>query len=215
VVRGKCRPSSGESSQRPVEVWGRFDSRNNIRRADCPAFHVSVRRIDRVSRTEPLCGIRAEFLDDVALARTVKRHGGDARFLFAPELLDVRIFKGNADAFWGLTKNIFGAVDHIVMAIPAMFLPIIVYWVPLASVLVGICKHDPALVLAGGSAYAIQAILLLTVRSKCTFRWAKAVFFPAAALPVLCCFTRALYHRVVSGSIVWRGRTVTVLRSKS
>ena len=63
--------------------------------------------------------IKSEFLDDVALARAVKRQGRDARILLAPELITVRLFKGNRDAFWGLTKNILGAVDHIWMAIPS------------------------------------------------------------------------------------------------
>jgi hypothetical protein len=158
---------------------------------------------------------KAEFLDDVALARAVKRQGRDARLQLAPGLLEVRLFKGNADAFWGLTKNILGAVDHIWMAIPAMFLPVAMYWFPLMSILAGLWKSDPTLMVAGGLAYAIQLALLLPASRICTIRWAKAIFFPAAAAPVICCFTKALFHRLVSGSVCWRGRVVAVSRTRS
>jgi hypothetical protein len=113
-----------------------------------------------------------------------------------------------------LTKNILGAVDHVWMAIPTMFLPAVVYWAPLMGILVGLWKSGPALMAAGGLAYAIQLALLLPVSRIGTIRWAKAIFFPAAAAPVICCFTKALYRRV-SGSVWWRGRVVTVSRTEA
>jgi hypothetical protein len=177
------------------------------------AFMLMRRRL--LEQMNGLECIRSEFLDDVALARAVKRQGCDARLQLAPGLLKVRLFKGNADAFWGLSKNILGAVDQVWMAIPAMFLPIFVYWAPLVSVLVGLCKSVPALMAAGGLAYAVQFLLLFPVSRICTIRWTKAAFFPAAAAPVVCCFAKALYHRLVSGSVDWRGRVVTVSRKRS
>ena len=45
--------------------------------------------------------IRGEMLDDVALARLLKRNDYRVGFRAAPRLLSVRLFKGNHHAFWG------------------------------------------------------------------------------------------------------------------
>jgi hypothetical protein len=163
-----------------------------------------------LDRMGGLACVKSEFLDDVALARAVKRQGFDTRFKLAPGLLKVRLFKGNRDAFWGLTKNILGAVEQIWMAVPAMFLPLVVYWVPLLAVFVGLLEAKPLLVASGGLAYAVQLALLIPASRICKIRWPKAIFFPLAAVPVLCCFTKALYHRLISGSVAWRGRVIAV-----
>lgn len=154
--------------------------------------------------------IRNEFLDDVAIAREVKRSGGKARLHFAPELSDVRLFKGNHHAIWGLTKNILGAVDHIVMAIPAMFLPLVVYWIPLICFGIGLAKGSLPMTIAGATAYAIQCLLLIPVARYVRFNPFAAVLFPLGIIPVMCSFSAALYHRVVSGSVAWRGRVIPV-----
>ncbi len=44
---------------------------------------ILVRR-EMVDRIDGMQSVRSEFLDDVALARSVKRHGGEARFQLAP-----------------------------------------------------------------------------------------------------------------------------------
>jgi chlorobactene glucosyltransferase len=172
-------------------------------------------RRDLLEKIGGLACVKAEFLDDVSLARAVKRRGFDARFELAPHLLRVRLFKGNRDAFWGLTKNVLGAVDQVWMAVPAMFLPIFTYWVPLTAVVVGLVEGKPALIASGGGAYVVQAALLISASRICKVRWPKPLFFPLAAVPVLCCFTKALYHRLVSGAIAWRGRVISVSRVES
>ncbi len=101
------------------------------------------------------------------------------------------------------------------MAVPAMFLPIFVYWIPIFSLILGIWNSDAMLIVAGAAAYAVQAILLVPVSRICRIHWHKALCFPLAAVPVIACFTRALYHRLVSGAVVWRGRSVSVCRSES
>ena len=154
--------------------------------------------------------IRAEIVDDIALARVVKRHGFQTRFWLAPHLLRVRMFKSNREAFWGLTKNILGAVSHWSLAFPAMLLPVFVYWVPLAALAVGLATGRPAMIAAGVVPWAIQAALLVLAGRICRYQWPKALLFPLAVLPVVCCFTRAIYHRLASGSVAWRGRVIAV-----
>ncbi|HEY4259458.1 MAG TPA: glycosyltransferase family 2 protein, partial [Schlesneria sp.] len=169
-----------------------------------------VRR-ETVEQLHGLDCIKSDYLDDVALAKAVKRIGHDSRVILAPDLVKVRLFKGNRDAFWGFTKNILMAVSNIWVAIPTMFLPIFVYWLPLVCLALGTVSLNWTMIAAGGSAYLIQACLLFPARKLCQFRWGKALFFPFNALPVLCCFTMALYYRLSRGSVAWRGRVVRIV----
>ncbi len=54
--------------------------------------------------------IKGAMLDDVALARLLKRHRYRVGFHMAPEFLSVRLYKGNRHAFWGMTLH--GAVER-------------------------------------------------------------------------------------------------------
>lgn len=97
------------------------------------------------------------------------------------------------------------------MAVPVMFLPLIVYWVPIAAAVVGVLKGAPAMFAAGISAYVTQAALLLLVVPMCRMRCGKALCFPLIAVPVFSCFVNALYYRCVRGGVSWRGRMVQVV----
>ena len=167
-----------------------------------------ITRHDVLDRVGGLESIKSEILDDIALAKSLKQQGFETRMWLAPDLLSVRLFKGNHDAFWGLTKNILGAVDHLWMAAPAMFLPIFVYWVPIATCVLGALRAEPGMIVAGVAPYIIQVALLLLIVRMCRIRWIKALCFPLAAAPVMCCFLKALYYRYVSGAVAWRGRVI-------
>jgi chlorobactene glucosyltransferase len=155
--------------------------------------------------------LRAELFDDVAMARLVKKHGGRVGFHAAPDLLQVRLFKGNRDAFWGTTKNILAGLRGRLWLAPAiMMLPVLVFWSPLVAALVGAAAGEPLLSLAGLATYAVQYASLLLGRELFAFHRGKALFFPLVAVVVFCCFLRALYYYVVRGSVLWRDRAVRV-----
>ena len=89
------------------------------------------------------------------------------------------MFKSNRDAFWGLTKNILGSVKRISLAFPAMLLPVFVYWIPIATLAIGLWNQSPSMIAAGGITYAIQLYIVWLSTRICRVRWSKAVFFPA------------------------------------
>ena len=66
--------------------------------------------------------IRGEMLDDVALAKLIKHNGYRTGFHAAPELLQVRLYKGNSHAFWGMTKNVLQGMGGRVWMAPAVML---------------------------------------------------------------------------------------------
>jgi len=145
------------------------------------------------------------------LARQLKEHGYHIGFRAAPHLLQVRLFKSGADAFWGPTKNVLSGLHGRTWLAPLLLLwPLVVFWTPVVSIVAGAWESHPAVLLAGFAAYAAEYATLWPSRSLFRFHPVKALFFPLAVISVWCCLLRALYHYLARGSIVWRGRAVKV-----
>lgn len=153
--------------------------------------------------------IKSQILDDTELARVVKRNGHRVGYHLAPDLMRVRMFKGNSHAFWGPTKNAIALTfSYPWMSIPAMGLPVLVFWVPIVAVLVGIWSGDIRLFAVGLLQPLIGMFSLFRVRSLCRFQWHKAVFFPLVVIPIVCVLARAFYQQNIRGTHVWRDRTI-------
>jgi glycosyltransferase involved in cell wall biosynthesis len=163
----------------------------------------------RIGGFEP---IKHEMLDDVALARLVKRHGGRVAFYLAPELLRVRLYKGNRHAFWAMTKNILeGLHGRFWLAPLVMFLPVLVYWTPLLAAIVAVRDVRPGLLGLAVGTYGLQYATIAAGHRLFRFRPQKALLFPLVVLPVFCCMARALFLYARHGAVHWRGRTIPVI----
>ena len=77
----------------------------------------SVAGLPRVGGFE---SIKHEMLDDVALAKLFERHRHRVGLRAAPDLLSVRLYKGNRHAFWGMTKNILEGLNGRLWLAPAV-----------------------------------------------------------------------------------------------
>src|SRR5262245_58289730 len=90
-----------------------------------------------------IASIKSAILDDCELARVVKRRGRKVGYHLGPNLMHVRMFKSNHHAFWGPTKNAIAiGFDHPWMALPAMGLPVLFFWVPIAAAFAGVWVND-------------------------------------------------------------------------
>jgi chlorobactene glucosyltransferase len=155
--------------------------------------------------------IKADMCDDIGLARRLKKHGYHVGVRAGPHLLQVRLFKSAADAFWGPTKNILSRLHgRIWLAPPLLFWPLAVFWTPMAAIVAGACEGHATVFLAGCAAYGALYVSLWPSRSLFRFHPLKALFFPLLVISLWCCLLRALYHYAVRRSIVWRGRAVKV-----
>ena len=154
--------------------------------------------------------VKGEVLDDVGLARLLKKQRYRVGFRLAPECLRVRLFKNPHDAFWGTTKNILVAVEgHPWLAIPLIILGILQNWTPLFAIALGVLNPNGLLLFVGVTTYGIQYLSFFSVRRLLGFHPLKLVFFPLAAIVAACCILRALtYH--IKGTIFWRGREIKV-----
>jgi glycosyltransferase involved in cell wall biosynthesis len=154
--------------------------------------------------------VKTEMLDDVGLARLLKKHNYRVGYRLAPDCLQVRLFKSNRDAFWGTTKNILVAVEgHMWLAIPLLILAILQNCTPLFALAVGVIKANGLLIILGAGSYIIQYLSFFSVRRLMRFRALKVLFYPLVVIVATCCMLRALvYH--MRGAILWRGREINV-----
>ena len=144
------------------------------------------------------------------LLRRVQAAGGRIDLHLAPHLVQVRLFKDNAHAFWGVTKNILAGVDIVWMAIPAILLPFVVFWCPLVGLVVGGATGHATLAILGIAAIIVQLVMYVVVRQWCRYYWYKVIFYPLVAIQCACCFCAALFYRLSSQSVHWRGRAISI-----
>jgi hypothetical protein len=155
--------------------------------------------------------IKHEMLDDVAMAKLIKRNGYRVGFRAAPDLLSVRLYKSNRHAFWGMTKNVLEGLNGRLWLAPAvMLLPAFVFGTPVVCAVAGIWEGDPVLATVGAITYVMQYANIWMGRRLWRFHPRKALFFPLVVVPVIACMARALYLYSLRGAVEWRGRTVRV-----
>jgi len=156
--------------------------------------------------------VKGEMFDDVGLARFMKAHHYHVGYWLAPECSRVRLFKTARDAFWGTTKNILGAVDgHATLALPLILVAVIQYWTPVLAFGVGCLEDRPLLIAAGLTAYFSQYLSLFSIRRLFSLHPLKLLIFPLVVVVSTCCILRATWYQI-KGTIMWRGRAVSVRR---
>lgn len=156
-----------------------------------------------------IASVKSAILDDTELARVVKRRGHRVGYHLAPNVTSVRMFKSNGHAFWGPTKNAIALTfSHPWMSLPAMGLPVLFFWVPIATALVGLWMNDVRLIAVGAFQPLTSLWGLVRIRPFCKFRWPKAIFFPLIAIPTACVLAKAFYEQHVRRQHVWRERTI-------
>ncbi len=151
--------------------------------------------------------LKTEILDDVGLARAFKRHGFAVGLRSAPDLMRVRFFKSNRDAFWGVTKHLLGLVQGFIWFAPLLAVaPLIMYGVLLTGLVYGLLFDDLLLACLAFATLAIHfGSFFLTGRSNSFSAW-KALAFPAMSVQFAFSCGRAAYLFIVRGSFQWRGR---------
>ena len=158
--------------------------------------------------------VKSAILDDKELARVVKRKGYRVGYHLAPEMMRVRMFKSNRHAFWGPTKNAIAITfSHPWMSLPAMGLPVLFFWVPIAAVLAGLWTNDVLLFAVGAFQPLADLWGLVRIRPYCEFRWHKAIFFPLIVVPIICVLAKAFYEQHIRGRHVWRDRVIDLADS--
>jgi hypothetical protein len=145
--------------------------------------------------------LRDSVVDDVALARLVRRGGGRTEIARADDLVSVRMYEGLGEIVRGFTKNGFAVVGRSYLAIIVFLgLGFVVHVLPFALALAG----DPL---------SIAAVVVLTLTRAILFaslgyRLDSAVF---GHLPMLAVWfyimVRSVWYTGIRRQLLWRGRT--------
>ncbi|MGH9442777.1 MAG: glycosyltransferase [Thermoanaerobaculia bacterium] len=143
-------------------------------------------------------------IDDVALARQVKRAGFRAKAVTACDGVRVRMYEGFRETVDGFTKNVAYLFRSPVAVLVFVILFASLAWAPYAVVLSGAGR--PAKILAGGSLALILAGRLVVARVSRTPAW-SSLFHVLMVSVWAGIAARSVWRRSISGNVVWRGRS--------
>lgn len=154
--------------------------------------------------------VRTDIVEDMQLSRLVKRAGGRVVWIDGTALMRVRLYHNLREAWRGLTKSAFAAIDYslpglllglplcvAVMLLPYAFLVAVIlsqrlslalFWLPLAQVAV------------------LWAAYWLPLR-RFQLPRGVALLFPATTLAIIVYTLHSAYQVVLGDGVVWKGRS--------
>lgn len=190
----------------PVFAGARLDDPDSPDAVAAGAF-LMIRRetYEAIGRHEAL---RQTAVDDINLARRVKRSGHRVGLRLAPELLACRMYGSNRQAFWAVEKNILESIEGRPWA-PYVMVPglAVTAWTGPVTAAAGLATADVRLIAAGLGLHLFQSMSFLVTRGFYRWRPLRLLLFPLGVISVTACTLKATYHRL-RGSVTWRGRVV-------
>lgn len=149
-------------------------------------------------------------IDDVALARQVRRHGGRTRVARGDHLVSVRMYHGRREIVEGFTKNLFSALHRRYDAAVAAFLIVAVGNI-LPFVMATVAPLDgrisPAEWLSIGSVALIELIRIVLFQVMRYGFWNALLAHPLFIAFWLYVTVRSVWYTGVRRQVHWRGRT--------
>jgi len=140
-------------------------------------------------------------VDDIALARLVRRHGGRTEIVRAEDLVSLRMYRGLREVVDGFTKNTFSALGRSYVA--GLFVVagcVVFHIVPYALALIG-------------DRVSIATIIIISLTRVILFRALRyrldaAIFLhPVMAAIWTWIFIRSIWLTGIRRKVIWRGRT--------
>jgi cellulose synthase/poly-beta-1,6-N-acetylglucosamine synthase-like glycosyltransferase len=148
--------------------------------------------------------VRSAPIDDVAIARRLREHGGRTGFFRAPDLLRVRMYRGWTEASRGWRRNLGAlfawAPSLSLAAFAALLLPPLAL---LSALLTGRWVEAALLWSAGASASAL-------LRSGSGHGTAWGLLYPCDALAVAGVLALGILDRRRGRPVRWKGRELSV-----
>jgi hypothetical protein len=158
-----------------------------------------VRR-EALERAGGVAVIRGAVIDDVSLARAVKRSGGRIWLGLAEQVDSVRPYPRLAQLWRMVSRSAYAQLRHSVLLLAGTVLGLaLVYLVPPVATVAGLVGGAPLTAALGAAAWALMAATYAPM-----LRYYGRPVAAAALLP----FTAALYLLMTVDSAVqhWRGR---------
>ncbi len=163
-------------------------------------------RAEALERAGGIATIRSAVIDDVALARALKRSGARIWLGLADEVRSVRPYPHLADLWRMVTRSAFTQLRcSLVLLTVTVAALLAVFAGPLALVAAGVAAGRPLVALAGALSWVVMAGTYLPMIRYYRLRPTWALALPAAAaLYAAMTVDSARRHR--GGGVEWKGR---------
>ncbi|HYC89330.1 MAG TPA: glycosyltransferase family 2 protein [Thermoanaerobaculia bacterium] len=147
-------------------------------------------------------------VDDVGMARLMRREGHHTELVRAETMVRVRMYHGLREIVDGFTKNAFSTFDRsYLVAVPGVVLTLLVHLLPYAMALTG-------------NAIALATVGLITLTRVILFRSLgyrldNALFGHPPMIVIWCAIlVRSMWMTGIRRRVHWRGRTYDADRTK-
>ncbi len=165
-------------------------------------------RAEAAERARIPDAIRDAVIDDVALARAVRRAGGRIWLGLAEHVDSVRPYPGLADLWRMVARSAYAQLRHSALLLAGTVAGLaLVYLAPPVCLAAGVLTGDGVAAWAGGAAWAVMAGTYVPI-----LRYYRQPLWPAPLLPVtallylLMTVDSAVRHHQGRGA-AWKGRT--------
>jgi hypothetical protein len=207
--------SVGERLVQPLLQWSwlTFLPLRAVERSRRPALAAAGGQflvVDRAGyrRSGGHTGVRDRILEDVELARAVKRFGGRIALADGSHLAECRMYGCWAELRDGYTKSLWASFGSPLAAGTVLALLLLLYTVPPLLAVVAAAAGAPLLALAALTAYLLGvAGRLISARATGGRRWPDVLTHPLS-VALLGWLTIRSYHLRRRRRLFWRGRPV-------
>lgn len=152
--------------------------------------------------------IRQAVIDDVALARAVRRSGGRIWLGLAERVDSVRPYPALADLWRMVSRSAYAQLRHQPLLLAGTVAGLaLVYLVPPAAFLAGLAGGRPAVTAAGGLAWLLMAGTYLPMLRYYRQPAALAPLLPVTALLYLLMTVDSAVQHYRGRGAAWKGRT--------
>ncbi|MGA5702903.1 glycosyltransferase [Peterkaempfera bronchialis] len=168
----------------------------------------SLVRRSALERAGGVAAIRGAVIDDVSLARAVKRSGGRIWLGLADRVDSVRPYPELAQLWRMVSRSAYAQLRHSVLLLAGTVLGLaLVYLVPPVATVAGLVAGAPRVAVLGGCAWVLMAVTYLPMLRYYGQPPAAALLLPyTACLYLLMTVDSAIQHWRGRGA-AWKGRT--------
>jgi chlorobactene glucosyltransferase len=147
--------------------------------------------------------LRGAIVDDVGLARLLRRAGHRTEAVLANDLVSLRMYHGLGEVVEGFTKNLFATMNHnYLVAFTGLGLMLAGHFLPYVLLFV------PAVRMLAIATVATITLLRVILFASLRFRLDNALFLhPLLVVVWTWIFLRSIWITGVRNELRWRGRT--------
>ena len=167
----------------------------------------SLVRRSALARAGGLDAIHGSIIDDVALAKAIKRTGGRTFLGLGDRIDSIRAYPRLSTLWTMVSRSAFAQLDHSLLILAGTVVGLaLMFWAPLAALAAGLASSDPILAVLGGAAWALMTALYAPMIRYYRLHWWYALALPyTATLYLAMTVSSAIQHYRRAGG-AWKGR---------